>query len=223
MYSARAFLTVLVSILHVLFVLRKAKAPDFPILISFLSHLVVGSRASWAVVTARVLVKDTVIELPELRAAQTTNNGTDVLVDQARDWVQSVQSLAGKVGNSLLEELECEASEVVALKQRRSVIDTSCEVGDVHTGESVDFSGLSGTVLAFGPTTKRYERAYVSAKLEGAWVGKIAKGNVANNVLSLVRSVRRATVPVLGHPFLSRQPAQRTRAVSLDTEKLFEL
>ena len=138
-------------------------------------HLVVGVWAGWAVLVTWELVEETNGQVAELRAAETANDWADVLVDEAGDWGQVVDGVVEEVGDTLLEKLEGEAGEVVASEEGAGVEDTARDVGDVQAGEGVDLAG-------------------VTTELEGVWVGEVANGDVTNDILGLVWSVRWATV-----------------------------
>lgn len=101
-------------------------------------RLVVGVRASRAVAVAWELVEDTNRQVAELRAAKAANDWADVLVDEASDWSEVVDSLIEEVRNSLLEELEGEAGKVVASEETARVKDAARDVGDVKASEGVD-------------------------------------------------------------------------------------
>jgi hypothetical protein len=140
-----------------------------------------------------------VVKLSELRARQTSQDRAHVFVDEAGHRVQSVQDLAGKVRNALLQELECEASEVVSLEQVLGAEHAAGEVGHVYASKGVYFPE-------------------VSAKLEGTGVREVAEGDVSDNILGLVWCIGGATVPVLRHAFLTWQPGQAVLTL-LDTKE----
>lgn len=66
---------------------------------------VVGSRACGAVRVAREVVEEADRQVPQLRAAQTTDDGPDVLIDQVGSCGDVVDGSIKEVGNALLQKL----------------------------------------------------------------------------------------------------------------------
>lgn len=169
---------------------------------TYLSFPVCG-RTFGTVSVTRELVEETKIELAKLRAGKSTQEGADELVDQLGDGGDVEDALVEEVRNGLFEEVEGEASEVVALEQVLDIEDTASDVSDIEADERV---GL----------------ASVTTEFEGTGVGSITDSDIDGNVLKSVLVVRRTTVPALRHTLLSSKPFERARLAS-DTKEGLEV
>lgn len=90
-----------------------------------------------------LLIEESNVQLPELRAAEAANNGAHVLVDQVGDGSKVVDSVIEEVGNGLLQQLEGKAGKVVAGEESIGRENTAGDVSDVETRESVDLAGVA--------------------------------------------------------------------------------
>lgn len=165
--------------------------------------LIVGGWASRTVLITRELIKKTDIVLSELWTAQATRDWSKSIVQKSGDVVKIVDDSAREIWKNLLEELEGEASEIVAPEQSLRVQNAAGEVRHVDAGECVDFSS-------------------VTAEFEGSWICEVTDGDIADDVLGLVWSVGRATVPIFGNPLLALEPCEITWLAG-DTEKGLEV
>lgn len=163
--------------------------------------LEVGSWSLRIILTTWELVEKTIIKLAQLWAAQSTNDWSDILVQQRRNRRKVANNIVQCIWNTLLQKLKAEASKVVAGEECLSIVDAAREVGKVDASERVDFAG-------------------VTAEFESAWVCEVADCDIADDVLSFVGSVRWTAVPVFWNALLAWEPLEVAwAATSVDTEE----
>lgn len=150
-------------------------------------HSVVCSRSSGAIGVAGELVEQTLIILAKLRALELAENGRQERIQKGSSVVDVVKNTLQEVGNTLLQSVESETSEVISFKQVAGVKNTASEVFKLNSSERVHFT-------------------CVSANLQALWVSKVANTNVGNHIIKPVGSSRWATVPVVGDALLSSVP-----------------
>lgn len=163
-------------------------------------RLVVGVWASWAVLVAWEGVEEAEREVAELWAAQAADDGCNVLVDESSSILEAVDGGVEEVGQTLLEKVEGEAGEVVAMEESLSVKDATSDVGDVETSEGVHLANVATElqgVRVLEPKLSAFSKLCVILRTTVTH-GKVSDGNIADNVLGLVWGVRGAAVLTRG-------------------------
>nr|POE90243.1 dna replication checkpoint protein tel2 [Quercus suber] len=131
----------------------------------------------------------------DLRAIE-RDDRADICIDEIGDGRESVESDIEEVRDALLQHAVRETGEVVAFEQVLEVVDAAGQVGDVETSEAVRL-------------------ADVAAKLEGAWIRRVADGDVLEDVDG-------AVLVVLGDTLLAAIPHERAWCAS-DAEEGLEV
>jgi hypothetical protein len=90
------------------------------------------------IVVSGELIKETLVPRQKRRTIQFLQNRIDIGVDKINDRCKTAADDAREHrGQALLHTLECETSEVVALKKGLSIVDATGQVTDIDASEGV--------------------------------------------------------------------------------------
>ena len=167
-----------------------------------------ASRQSrlWIVIVPRKLVERALVELIERRAVQILDHGVEVSVDERHHARDVSDPAAQRAGQSLLDRLEGETADVVALQQVGRGVDAAGQVARVDADERVGRARVAAyayDVGVFGGEDHEVGLEGISGKL----VAKVRFTHHRSGFV--VRVGRGATVPVLRNLLLATVPDVR--------------
>lgn len=105
---------------------------------------------SWPIVVPRVLIEQRLIPAQRSRAVQRLQQRIDLVVYQRDDRSQIADDAIQNARQSLLHALKCEAQQIVPLKQRLRIVESSSQIADVDAGEGVGLACVSANLNNIG-------------------------------------------------------------------------